>query len=247
MIKLTTTANASPYANLLVFGEAGAGKTTLCKTAENPLIISAEGGLLALQDEDLPVFLIKDREDCNEVYEWLTKSNEADEFDTICIDSLSEIAEVLLADEKANSKDARQAYGVMNDEMTTLIRAFRDLPKHVYFSAKMKRLVDDASGRVSFIPSVPGQTLLQGLPYFFDEVLALRIGVMEGGATYRYLMTKKDTQWEVKDRSNKLEPMDKPDLKHIIAKVVGTPQTQETQTENTQTEEDTNGSTAEQS
>jgi len=222
MIKLTTTAMASPFANILVYGEAGVGKTTLCKTAKNPLIISAEGGLLALKGEDIPVLAINTREDCNEAYEWLTMSDEADKYDTICIDSLSEIAEVLLSDEKSKTKDARQAYGVMNTEMEILIRAFRDIPKHVYFSCKQKRLTDDSSGRVTFIPSVPGQTLLQGLPYFFDEVLCMRIAQLEDGTKYRYLQTEKDLQYDAKDRSGELAKQEEPNLAKIIAKITKT-------------------------
>ena len=47
-IKLTNTNIIPQYVNLLVYGEAGSGKTTLCGTASDTLIISAEGGLLAL-------------------------------------------------------------------------------------------------------------------------------------------------------------------------------------------------------
>jgi ABC-type ATPase involved in cell division len=39
---------------LLVYGQAGAGKTTLIKTLPNPIVLSAEGGLLSIQDADLP-------------------------------------------------------------------------------------------------------------------------------------------------------------------------------------------------
>lgn len=216
MIKLTSTKEIGSNVNFLIYAEAGWGKTTQCKNVEAPLIISAEGGLLALSGTDLPVFEINNREDCNEVYDWIMMSAEANKYKTICIDSLSEIAEVLLTDEKQKSKDARQAYGVMFDEMSLLIRGFRDMKKDVYFSAKMKRVVDDASGAVTFTPSVPGQMLLQALPHFFDEVFVGRYGKLEDGSVYRYLQTTSDMQYTAKDRSGTLTPVAEPHLGKVI-------------------------------
>ena len=156
-LNLTTTMNIPQFINVLCYAESGVGKTYMCKTAPKPLIISAEGGLLSLADEDLPVFDINNRNDLNDAYDWLSMSKEAkDSYETICIDSLSEIAEVLLAEEMLNHKDPRKAYGIMAELMAITIRGYRDLPFHTYFTAKVKKIVDEASGATSFMPSVPG-------------------------------------------------------------------------------------------
>ena len=47
---------------LLVYGQAGAGKTSLIKTLPNPVVLSAEGGLLSIQDADLPYIEITSME-----------------------------------------------------------------------------------------------------------------------------------------------------------------------------------------
>ena len=39
---------------LLVYGAAGAGKTSLIRTLPTPIVLSAEGDLLSIQDADLP-------------------------------------------------------------------------------------------------------------------------------------------------------------------------------------------------
>jgi len=220
-LKLTSTAQIVQYVNILCYGESGTGKTMLCNTAHKPLILSAEGGLLSLAEFDLPVFEIDGRNQLNDAYDWLKSSKEAkDKYDTICIDSISEIAEILLAEEKASTKDIRQAYGTMAELMTITIRAYRNLPFHTYFTAKVKKVVDEQTGATSFMPSVPGQLLLNNLPYLFDEVLRLEIGKMPTTKEkYRYLDTIGDRRYIAKDRSGRLAPQEEPNLKNLIHKI----------------------------
>ena len=206
---------------VLVYGQAGAGKTHLIRTLPHPVILSAEGGLLSLQGTGIPYVEISNLATLTEAYEWLLDSNETKEFQCVALDSISEIAEVVLSSEKKVAKDPRQAYGAMADQMTDLIRAFRDLPgKHVYFSAKMEKTQDEM-GRLLYYPSLPGNKVGQQLPYFFDEVLALRVERDSEGATQRALMCESDGLWLAKDRSGKLSPWEEPDLGEVIKKIGG--------------------------
>lgn len=209
---------------LLVYGQAGAGKTTLIKTLPKPVVLSAEGGLLSIADADIPFVVIGSMADLHEAYQWLTGSDEAKAFESVALDSLSEIAEVVLAAEKARSKDPRQAYGEMQDQMAKLIRAFRDLAgRHVYMTAKVEKSQDDM-GRVLYSPSMPGNKLGQALPYFFDEVLAARVEKDADGNTQRAIQCESDGVWQAKDRSGKLDAWEAPDLGAIINKIKGVAQ-----------------------
>jgi phage nucleotide-binding protein len=206
---------------LLVYGQAGAGKTTLTATLPQPIVLSAEGGLLSIQDADLPFIEINSMATLMEAYKWLTESAEAKEFKSVALDSISEIAEVVLNAEKKATKDPRQAYGAMQEQMADIIRAFRDLPdRHVYMSAKLEKTQDEM-GRVLYSPSMPGNKTGQALPYFFDEVLALRVEKDAEGNTQRALMCDSDGLWLAKDRSGKLDTWEAPDLSAIIAKIGG--------------------------
>jgi phage nucleotide-binding protein len=152
---------------MLVYGQAGAGKTTLIKTLPHPVILSAEGGLLSLQDADLPYIEIRNVNDLEEAYKWVV-SDAANGFESVALDSISEIAEVILSSEKKNNKDPRAAYGAMQDKMSEIIRAFRDITnKHVYFTAKCEKAQDE-TGKILYSPSMPGNKTGQALPYFFD-------------------------------------------------------------------------------
>lgn len=221
-INIKTTGSLSANGvKLLVYGQAGAGKTSLIKTLPSPIVLSAEGGLLSIQDADLPFIEINDIETLREAYKWLTESNEAKSFKSVALDSISEIAEVVLNAEKKTTKDPRQAYGAMQEQMADIIRAFRDLPgRHVYMSAKLEKTQDEM-GRVLYAPSMPGNKTGQALPYFFDEVLALRVEKDGDGNTQRALMCDSDGLWLAKDRSGKLESWEAPDLGAIISKMQG--------------------------
>ena len=206
---------------MLVYGQAGAGKTSLIPTLPNPVVLSAEGGLLSIADADVSFIEIKDIDTLYEAYQWATQSSEASHFESICLDSISEIAEVVLSAEKKNTKDPRQAYGALIDVMGDLIRAFRDIEgKHVYMTAKVEKTQDEQN-RILYGPAMPGARLAQQIGYFFDEVFALRVEKGEDGKSVRALQCDTDGLWSAKDRSGKLEAWELPDLGDIIKKIGG--------------------------
>lgn len=222
-IKITTAAQAAALhgVKILCYGRAGMGKTTLCATAPTPIILSAEAGLLSLRQYDIPVIEIRTIDDLQDAYQWATESAEAAPFETICLDSLSEIAEVVLTNAKRTSKDPRQAYGELIERMGVTVRAFRDLSgKHVYMSAKQESIKDETAGTTTYGPSMPGSKLGGQLPYMFDEVLRLTVGRTPDGTEYRYLQTRPDFQSEAKDRSGALEAMEEPNLTTVINKIL---------------------------
>jgi phage nucleotide-binding protein len=206
---------------LLVYGNAGTGKTSLIPTLPTPVVLSAEGGLLSIADADVSYVEVSSYDTLMEAYRWVTESDEAKHFESIALDSISEIAEVVLNHEKKIAKDPRQAYGAMQEQMSDIIRAFRDIPnKHVYFTAKCEKATDE-TGRILYAPSMPGNKTGQQLPYFFDEVLALRVEKDAEGNAQRALMCDSDGIWQAKDRSGKLDTWEAPDLGAIIAKIGG--------------------------
>lgn len=235
-IQLTTTSQAAALhgVKVLVYGPPGMGKTMLTATAPNPILISAESGLLSLARKniekvfgvdnpaiayDIPVIEVKTVEDLIQAYDWI-QSPEGQQFQTICIDSLSEIAEVVLANAKKQVKDPRQAYGELIEKMMDTVRKFRDLSgRNVYMSAKMEMTKDELTGMNMYMPSMPGSKLGQQLPYLFDEVFTLRTSKDKEGNEFRYLQTQPDLQFVAKDRSGQLDAMEGPWLYNVFAKI----------------------------
>jgi hypothetical protein len=215
-ITVKNTADLGGTVKVIVYSDAGIGKTRLCATAPNPLIISTENGLLSLQEFGLPFVVVNTVDELEESFDYAVASS----YSTICLDSISDIAESILLTNKQNVSDGRQAYGKLNDLMHKWITKFRNIEdKHVYFTAKQGVFTDDYSGITSYRPMMPGKTNQLNLPFYFDELFCLRIGVTEKGKKYRYLQTQPDISYAAKDRSGKLNQIEKPNLTHIFEKI----------------------------
>jgi hypothetical protein len=220
-IKFTNTSNVvAQYLKLLIHGPSGSGKTRLCATTgAKTLIISAEAGLLSLRGTNIDVFEIKTVDDMRTIYSHLLTDKI---FEWVCLDSISEVAETVLANELKQTKDPRKAYGEMSNVVSEMIRCFRDLPKNVYFSAKQDKVKDDVTGQVFYGPSAPGQKLAAALPFFFDEVFALHNWKDETGTIQSAFQTQRDDRYEAKDRSGALALAEPADLSKIYAKIMNT-------------------------
>lgn len=223
---------------VLVYGGPGLGKTVLSATmGPGSVLISNESGNLSLKQRnlerifgvgnptinyDLPVIITQTVQDFHDALLWCQSSYEAKAFHSVGIDSVSEIAEVVVNSAKRVAKDPRQAYGELTEKMETLIRGYRDLQgKNVYMAAKMEPMKDELTGIIRYGASMPGKKLGPAVPYFFDEVFRLGVGKTPQGETYRFLQTQPDIQYDAKDRSGALAPVEYPHLGQVFAKIQG--------------------------
>lgn len=219
---------------ILVYAHAGAGKTVMAASAgQSTIMLSAEGGLLSLKKEmkkrpelkDLiKVIKIKSIDDLKDALD-IFETSDVRLCNWIALDSISEITEVILKNEKENNKDARAAYGNLTDATLDLLRRFRDLPEYnVFMTAKMVR-AENSDGETYYQPLFPGKGVGNNIPYLFDEVFALRIFEEEDAkgriVKTRLLQTDLDTQYYAKDRSGELDDFEEPNLAHIYFKIRG--------------------------
>jgi hypothetical protein len=237
-IEFTTANDATDVGGVktLVYGGSGSGKTVLMATMPVPILISAESGLLSLRknnlerifgvghaqiDYNVKVMKVTTVEDLTAAHVWCKANAWSNGFRSVGLDSISEIMEVVLANAKQQVKDPRQAYGELIEKGQMLVRAFRDLPGlNVCVAAKMEPSKDEISGVTKYGPSVPGSKLGPSLPYFFDEVFRLGVNKDQAGQQYRFLQTQPDLQYEAKDRSGMLAPLEYPHLGAVFSKVL---------------------------
>ncbi len=171
-----TNPSAARYAKGLVFSPAGHGKTHLLGTAEDDertspmLLLDFEGGLESLSGLNIDTAPIRGWDDYNEAFEVL--SDPDTKYKSVGIDSASEthIWAILtrLAEQSAKRSDKDLVelgdYGAVSTQMRRLLREFRDLPMHVFYTATTKEIEERGVGKVK-VPAMAGQLA--------DEIVAL--------------------------------------------------------------------------
>lgn len=205
---------------VLCYGNAGVGKTYLCSTGPSPLILSTEAGLMTLRKYHLPYIEVKGEMHLKDIWGWL-QTPDAAWVQTVCLDSISEIAEVLLTEVMKIEKDGRRYWGILRQRMWDVVKNFRDLPgKNVFMTCKEEMIKTDSG--LKYACSMPGNKLGPDMPYFFDEVFRLCVGTTKEGGVYRYLLTHPTPDTIAKDRSGDLAPVEvNPNLSQLFAKIQG--------------------------
>jgi phage nucleotide-binding protein len=209
---------------LLVYGKSGVGKTSFLGTGDNgsTLIVSAEKGLLSLAEKNIDVIEVDCFETARQAYAFVM-SDQAQKYKTICIDSLTELSDMLVSTlekqpEYKDPKNTLKLWGEYNKRMTSFIKAFRGVPKNVVFTALEEEVND--GGTLIRKPFIKGSATQKLLESYFDELFYLYV---DAATNQRQLLTQPTTYISAKDRSGKLLDTEEPDLASIISKIKQSP------------------------
>lgn len=195
----------------LIFGPSGHGKTTFLGSAQyddrtSPmLILDFEGGSESLVGLDVDVVRVTDWKTYNEAFDYL--ANDKHDYKSVGIDSISEthIFSLLniLKEEGPTRRDPdllqQGDYGKALVLMRRLLREFRDLPLHVFFTALAKEELDAREGMVKK-PSLAG-ALADEVPGMMSVVGYLALTTDGEGNTIRSLLLKNHARIRTKIRS----------------------------------------------
>lgn len=200
----------------LVYAKAKMGKTSLCATAPKPIILSCEQGLLSLRRFQLPYIEIYNFAEMTKAIEEIV--NGKNDFETICIDSISEIMQLEIDRIKPGYKDKRQAFNEIFDTGNQFMRQLQNIPnKNVLILAQLDQFQDE-TGMQLFGPRFPGKALNTVAPYKFDETFFLHKATFDG-KDYRVLRTQPTNTIDAGDRSGALDELEPADISHIFAKI----------------------------
>lgn len=204
---------------MLAHGGPGSGKTPMVKTAPRPVLCATEPGLLSLRDWDGPVWEAYTPQAIDEFFAWATTSNEAANFDTIAVDSVSQMAEIYLAQALVKHKHGLKAYGDMAEAVMKHVSAMYYMQqKHIYLVAK-QYLSEEGGGMTKKRPYFPGKELNVKVPHLYDEILCVglfQIPSVQG--EQRAIRTLDSLTVSARDRSGRLGEFEPCDLGALIAK-----------------------------
>jgi hypothetical protein len=190
---------------MLIFGEAGMGKTWLAGSAQavpgmrNILYVDAEAGADTLKQywPDVELLSANSWYDYDRIYHALLAG--AHDYRTVVLDSISEILEhckeavmeELKMDPDNEKRDpdvpSIREWGKILTRMLRLVRKYRDLPMNVIFIAHAEQ-VKDKSGKTKWMPLVNGKFQMK-LPQIPDVVLFMYRTEVDG-VQRRLLLTE---------------------------------------------------------
>lgn len=203
----------------LVYGPPSSGKTPVALTAPNPIILVTEPGLLSVRTNVSPSYQAYTADNIFSFFDWFLKSKETSKFQTLCIDSVSQMCEIILTDELKKNKDGRKAYGELSRKVMEIMNALYFMPnKHLYLIAKEQRF--DNGNLIVRRPYYPGQDLNIKLNHLFDQILHLDIQNIPGHGQHKAFRCIGSIDVMARDRSGNLSEYEPPNFSDLVKKAM---------------------------
>jgi phage nucleotide-binding protein len=194
--------------NMLIYGEAGVGKTWLAGSASrvpemrNVLYLDAEAGKTTLREHpDVEILPCRTWQSYVDIYQALKAGGHR--YRTVVLDSLSEILEQckdqVMAEMKLDPDNEQRdedipsirEWGKLQVRMLRLIRLYRDLPMNVIFIAHAER-VQLKTGKHKWMPLLNGKMQMK-VPQIPDIVLFMYNQEVDGEQKRLMLTTQTDS------------------------------------------------------
>lgn len=210
-----SVAEAVEWFNIMFYGDPGAGKTVLMGTAQDhpstsPMVIlDVEGGTASIRHrKDIDVVRVRSTNDVVKAYNML-EADAGKTYKTVGVDSLSELQKLDLEDimrevARDNAKmdeevPSQREYLKSQVHMRKLVRAFRDLPCNVIFTALQRIDQDPKTLKMQRTPNF-SRKLAGEIAGFLDVVAFLDVIATEEGQPQRRLLLQKTEMTLAKDR-----------------------------------------------
>lgn len=218
MVQITKTSDQKyQYANILIFGESGSGKTHFLGTApEGEMIIfniTSESGMLTLRGKNIDVIDIGSLREMEEALKWL-ETEGVKKYRYVGIDSFSQFQKNL---EKQISATGFQLWAEVKEITKAVVDRIKSLPINLVALCEVSMKDDD--GGLKFIPSLVGSSKDE-ISYWFDEVYYFEKTGKAGEVPVYRALTNSGSKYPCKSRIGGLPiVVENPTIPFVIEKL----------------------------
>ncbi len=206
----------------IIYGPAGSAKTPIFSTASRPLLLATEPGLLSMKGSKIPTYEAYTPAKIEEFFKWFFNSTETKNFDTLGIDSASQIADIYLIDAQKNNKHGLKAYGEMAEATMGHLRTlYYTRYKHTFVICKEE--VKDLDGQSMRRPYFPGQVLPIQVPHLFDFILRLSKTIIPNVGEMLAFQCNGTYNVMARNRTGNLEDYEEPHFGKLVEKAMSAP------------------------
>jgi AAA domain len=200
----------------LVYGPPGGGKTPLVNTAPKPLLLACEPGLLSMRGSEVPTYFATDAKALDEFFKWFFNSTETKNFETIAIDSISEMAIIYLKEGEKLHRHGLQSYGHMAERVLEQLRGlYYTREKHTYLIAKEETQADGFKR-----PNFAGKVLSVDVPHMYDAILRLAIHNVPNVGQVKAFRCVGSMGELARNRTGNLDEFEQPNYSDLIRKAL---------------------------
>lgn len=200
----------------VIYGPPGGGKTPVVNTAPRPILLAIEPGLLSMRGSNVPTWLAPTTDLIDEFFKWFEHSAEAKNFDTLAIDSSSQMCDVALEAAKKKHSHGLQQYGAMAEYVMPYMRRMYFMrEKHMYFIAKQ-----EVSPEGIMRPYYPGKQLPTDIPHLYDCILRLAKVNVPGHGEARAFQCNESFNIVARNRTGNLADFEPPDFGALVKKAM---------------------------
>ena len=146
--------------------------TPSLQTAPRPLLLACEPGLGSLRGvQHVATYDAMTIERVEEFLKWFhSGSAELKNFDTLIIDSLSQLMDLILTRAQSKYPHGKQAYGNLDEVGFDIVqKLYYTREKHLFMICQYGQMEED--GQMVSRPMFPGQALNRKIPHLFDQIL----------------------------------------------------------------------------
>lgn len=129
-----------------------------------------------MRGSTIPTYCAFDSKALDEFFKWFFGSSETKNFETIAIDSISEMSVLYLKEGERLHRHGLQSYGYMAEKVLEQLNGlYYTKEKHTYLIAK-----EETQSNGFKRPSFPGKVLPVEVPHKYDAILRLAIHNVPG-------------------------------------------------------------------